>query len=511
MSANATLIAAVVGVGVALKGAYQEWQKYAGEVRDVMEISGMAAEESSKLIQLLDDFEISTSTLQTAVRAMTNQGLVPTVDTIAQLSDEFKSLETQQEKNEFLFKNFGRSGIEWVNILSRGSDEIHKLNDEALKSLILTDKQIADAEKQRLAMDALADSWQGVKVQVGSFVGAQILAIDESQKMIEKTREYAKENGIVIRTQQQAREITEMLTERERALNAETEHGAAVAEYYRRQLVAVNGVIEGEVIPTIEELTKVNQDYLATVGSMTTELQDFTKSEQELTEEHANLLAEKQKLIAQGWWVESDAVKDVTAQLAENEAKQAANADAFELASNRRILARLEEELSIDGLDEREKDYILESGLRMGVYTQEAVEMIKNEDRELQILVNRFGDIPAHTQAVIDILANVTAQYQGGTATQQTQQGGYAGGTKGWLTVPSGYPDDSYPVMLQSGEQFAVIPSGAQKASGYAGGSGMGGVVINILLDSATPDPEKVAYNLAPAVTRVLRQLGVPV
>ena len=35
----------------------------------------------------------------------------------------------------------------------------------------------------------------------------------------------------------------------------------------------------------------------------------------------------------------------------------------------------------------------------------------------------------------------------------------HASGTEGWLTVPSGYPRDSYPIGLSSGEQYAVIPS----------------------------------------------------
>jgi len=34
-----------------------------------------------------------------------------------------------------------------------------------------------------------------------------------------------------------------------------------------------------------------------------------------------------------------------------------------------------------------------------------------------------------------------------------------------------------------------------------------GGTIINIMLDSATPDPERVAYNLKPAVERVVRDL----
>jgi phage-related protein len=36
----------------------------------------------------------------------------------------------------------------------------------------------------------------------------------------------------------------------------------------------------------------------------------------------------------------------------------------------------------------------------------------------------------------------------------------WASGTPGWMTVPSGYPNDSYPIRVQSGEEFAVRQKG---------------------------------------------------
>ncbi len=51
---------------------------------------------------------------------------------------------------------------------------------------------------------------------------------------------------------------------------------------------------------------------------------------------------------------------------------------------------------------------------------------------------------------------------------------GFASGTNGVLQVPSGYPNDSYPIRLSTGENFAVWNGGG----GSSGGGG--GTVINI-------------------------------
>jgi len=58
---------------------------------------------------------------------------------------------------------------------------------------------------------------------------------------------------------------------------------------------------------------------------------------------------------------------------------------------------------------------------------------------------------------------------------------GYASGTGGWLTVPSGFSNDTYPVGLSSGEQYAVIPAGQSVSPAGAGTEALFGVLINEL------------------------------
>lgn len=76
----------------------------------------------------------------------------------------------------------------------------------------------------------------------------------------------------------------------------------------------------------------------------------------------------------------------------------------------------------------------------------------------------------------------------------------YASGTGGWKTVPPGYDNDNYPIFMQSGEQYAVIPKGESIPSGSPVG-GMGGqMIVNLTYAPAfsTADKNEFVQNITP-------------
>lgn len=96
-----------------------------------------------------------------------------------------------------------------------------------------------------------------------------------------------------------------------------------------------------------------------------------------------------------------------------------------------------------------------------------------------------MGDSIERLAAVRDLLndidgRNASASVNVNTATPQDLGGGsadggkggggkngnYAGGTGGWMTVPAGYPNDTYTIGLSSGEPFNVLPAGSQPPAG---------------------------------------------
>jgi hypothetical protein len=236
----------IYGAGKAAAASYMEFQNYAGSVRDLSAISGTGAEETSRFIQVLDDFQISAQDVTTATKAMTKQGLVPTVETLAKLSDEYKALKTPQEQNAFLLKNLGKGGLAWTNALNQGGDALRDMGDEVNKNLILTDDQIKMSEEARLAIDALSDAWQGVKISVGAGVGSFIVANQTAADSRKTYAEYIKMAGMDIpKSMQAAAAAQDRFTKT-------MDKGVAMTAFYSK-MQQDTAQSNGEIVQTEEE------------------------------------------------------------------------------------------------------------------------------------------------------------------------------------------------------------------------------------------------------------------
>lgn len=173
----------------AMRDAFKVATEYASAVRDLSLASGTTAEESSRLLQVLDDFEIKANDVTAATKALTRNGLAPTVETIAQLSDQYLLLNSAEERNAFITENLGRGGAKWANVLKEGSAAILEMNDSVNASLILNDEQIRQYEEMRLNQDALNDSWMALQV---SFVNSAVPVLNRA---MEELNENISESG----------------------------------------------------------------------------------------------------------------------------------------------------------------------------------------------------------------------------------------------------------------------------------------------------------------------------
>jgi hypothetical protein len=167
LSANVlTFTGILYGLRSAARATIGEFQAYAGEVRDLSGVTGEGAEQTSRLLQVMDDFEIQGEQLSAAMRALRTQGLSPTVDVIAELSDQYLALAPGIERINFLQENFGRGGIAFQNIMAQGSQAIRDRAAAVSESLILDEEQIRQSEELRLATDDLQDAWAGVRMEI---------------------------------------------------------------------------------------------------------------------------------------------------------------------------------------------------------------------------------------------------------------------------------------------------------------------------------------------------------
>lgn len=456
------------------KQAYNAFQEYAGSVRDLATISGTSAEEASTLLQVLDDFEISAEDVETAVKKMTKNGLVPTVDTLAKLADEYNAINDPMEKNQFILDNLGKSGLKWANALKQGGEALRANSEEVNKMLILTDEQIAKAERERLAMDALSDAWEGYKIKLGSIVGEMILANDTRTKAIHLLNQegIAYHSGIE-NTQAYKDALQEVINLEELGTS-----DVAAARYQKmaESMQTVSQVATEQLLPA---MSAVQAGISGTIGNA---IDTYNQKLSDLQTKHDELELKLQTLNST-WGTTPDKILEVTNALRENEEAQT-NASA---AMGEAITKMIFQQASA-GLDSQA---LLELARSMGVMDEQsyaaatATEALHQDFLSGKLSASEYASQVARLRDTINGLQDkhITITTTMVTLFKNTTSGGiplvqgagYAEGTGGWKQVPSGFPNDSYPIMLSSGEKFAVVPQGGGQTATDAtmGGGGV--------------------------------------
>jgi hypothetical protein len=159
--------AAYFAVQKGLDATVGTFTRYADSVRTISQLTNTSAESTSRLIAVTGKYEIGTEDLTTASRKLATQGLSLTVDTIAQLSDQFLKLSTGAERQTFLTNNLGRASAQWAEILSQGSAAIMANNAAVNSGLILNAAALDKAHAYELANKDLANSFLALKMQIG--------------------------------------------------------------------------------------------------------------------------------------------------------------------------------------------------------------------------------------------------------------------------------------------------------------------------------------------------------
>lgn len=156
-----------------LKGVYDEiigsTVEYGKQVDDMARALGTSTEEASKLIQVADDLRIEVGSLQTAFRIALKQGILPSIDGLKQMAEEYQNLRTPQERAQFALKTFGRSGLQMQKILeldAKAIDEMAKSAEEA--GLVMSRDAVNATKDYYLAVDQLNDQMEGLKITVGT-------------------------------------------------------------------------------------------------------------------------------------------------------------------------------------------------------------------------------------------------------------------------------------------------------------------------------------------------------
>lgn len=484
---------------------------YANDVRQVMEVSGQSAEETSRMIQVLDDYKISTDDMMAATRKLTQQGLAPNIDTLAKLADQYVSLNSIEDKNKLIMDNLGRSGFRYVELMKQGGDAIRKRAAATEQGLIMDERALAQARIYEFQLDALNDKILALKITAGR--GVLGLLTGETVDVQRRSQELFKQAyGYEINTNALKRYSPEVQTAYE-----------AMRILAEKEWLAKNGMdgLTGSIDPATQALIDQEQAAKSLSDRLTTQLgviSNIGSENKNFAKTQADLKAQIDELIKKGWSPLSDKVKDLKAQYAENAAEH-------KRATDQILYDLLLQKLSVDGLTSDEYNMAIQFGLSLGIYDQTSAKIAQDFDQVTTAVqtgkakiedVQRILDLMKQGYS-IDVAINILNSeglkdlwggLAGGNTTRpkkksQNQQFAFAAG--GSFTVPSEYGYEGFDLggiaTASAGEQISVVPPG--------GGYGSKVVNLKVIIAGGFADPQAAARQLKPAFQFLLREAGL--
>jgi superoxide dismutase len=366
-----------------VKDAIKVTTEYAQEVRDLSLASGQSAEESSRMLQVLDDYQLTADDAKTATRALTKEGLAPTIDTIIDLSAEFQNLTSVEERNAFVQKNLGRAGQEWLNLLSQGPEKIKAMNAAVSENLILTEDNVRASEEYRLALDNWGDAIDGVKIKLGNqllpVMTEAIKTVDDHTRALEIMEEQGMSTYHAVGSVGYVAALNAAIAERE-AAEATEQHSAAMAtaEQSATELAAA----EKAAAAAAKEMDAANRSFVGTLQNVASARETFNQG-----------MAETDAAFAAG---------DIS--IDEHAAKMGELKATYQETINSMVLGLVQFQLASDGaFDDADLNKYLAAGQKLGVFTQGMVTDTKR-------LYNEAMNLSTGLDAVKDPMLHVGAR-----------------------------------------------------------------------------------------------------
>ena len=325
-------------------------QAYDQQVRDMMLSTGGTADETSRLIQVVDDMGVSYGTLKTALKMASKDGIEPNIESLAKLSDEYLKLAPGVQRNQFLMDKFGRGGLEMARAMEQGGDALRKMSAEMEGGLVLTQENIVASEEYRKNLDSLNDSVQGLKVSVGNQLIPVINQWFENQgNYNRRLKETIKLHGNYGDRANNMRVL--LMKEKEETIAARDALESLKDETYE-YTDANDGAVESleDYNERMKEVTATNKEMLSLLGSMQSAEESYQTTSTKLTEERAKIEKERADALAAGWWEGSEKIREYDEALAENSKAVQDNEKEHELANRKIILGLLERKLTADGI-----------------------------------------------------------------------------------------------------------------------------------------------------------------
>jgi len=190
LEVNAALDLFGKGINAAKEFAQQaigDTMEYAKSVRELSTNIGISVEETSKIIQAADDYGIGVGEVTSALEMMTRRGIAPSIDKLASLADQFKSIQDPVKRAEAMTEAFGRSWTTLTPLLSAGGDALRESAEEAEGlGLVLSEADVQAARDLEIGLDNLGDKAEALALKIGKGLIPAINGLLDQAFLLEK-------------------------------------------------------------------------------------------------------------------------------------------------------------------------------------------------------------------------------------------------------------------------------------------------------------------------------------
>lgn len=519
----------LTAIATGLKASIDLTVQWGGTIDELSRITGQSAEETSKLAVVMEDIGVSTDTLKAASKSLKEQGLVPTLDTIKKLAAEYQAIEDPVERNKWGAKNLGKAYFDLSEALTKTPEELDALGAAAERSgRIMSQDAVDAAEKYEQSLAQLNDMIQGVMVKTGGGVIPTVLAAGEALSNEAKIAalvaiEFQRMTQIIDYNEASQRAAAVAAGDLSAALKEQYVVEGDVTDAHDRAAAAARQVSEASLQTTANyeafdvaaygasraayEVAQAERDAATAAADLKTKQSDFAailagpvKAEQDAYYQRqkdagaaiADTQAKIDELNAKSYLTPAQRAEldGLNQTLKDQKQVYADNATAHEEATKRILFGFLEQRLAADGLTSDELKFLGTVGTAWGVLDQQTGTMLGNLDSALatskgnaQDFLTTIGGVYALKDKDININIHVNGQIPdagvndpdaavnygpdaGGT---NSSGNAYASGVQN-MVVPPGYPNDSYPMRVQSGEVVDVWRSPGERAAAMGGG-----------------------------------------
>ena len=164
-----------------VKEGVSDFAAYGEQVESVSRKLGITAEEASKLIQVSDDLEVDYNVLTQAFKEGLKDGIIPSIEGIADLAKEYQDIEDPAKRAAFATDKFGRAGLEMQKMLETSPEKLREMGEAVeLTGLLMDEEGVKAAKEYRLAVDQLQDSWDGMVARTMPAVVKGLTAVNNT-------------------------------------------------------------------------------------------------------------------------------------------------------------------------------------------------------------------------------------------------------------------------------------------------------------------------------------------